>query len=169
MSSDDRFKDPDPLNLRPDDPLVRWRRDVAQQEEERRAAKREQRREEERISVTELRAEISEKLALIDQYRAEMRTEIADLRGELLRERELWLSATGQALGETGNRACDLFETAIKKLEREVFSELAKKFGECAGRIDSIAQIATSRAKQFRFAGEPDDDDVDLPNWRRTN
>src|SRR5262249_20540608 len=35
------MKDPDPLNLRPDDPLVRWARDANRQDEERRAAKRE--------------------------------------------------------------------------------------------------------------------------------
>jgi hypothetical protein len=35
------MKDPDPLNVRPDDPLVKWRREAIRGEEARRAAKRE--------------------------------------------------------------------------------------------------------------------------------
>ena len=79
------MKDPDPLNLRPDDPMVRWRRDANRAEEERRAAKRELRQREEHNTVAHLRAD--------------MEHEIAVLRVEMQRLHETALAAVGQALG----------------------------------------------------------------------
>jgi hypothetical protein len=63
------MKDPDPLNVRPDDPLVKWRREAIRGEEARRAAKRELRQQEEQTAVEQLRGEVQQKLA---NLRAEM-------------------------------------------------------------------------------------------------
>jgi len=149
------MKDPDPLNLRPDDPMTRWRRDANRAEEERRAAQRELRQSSEHDTVTHLRAD--------------MQHEIANLRSELVQQKELIFEAVGQALGQYGDKLCDHLEKAIQKLQNEVFSEIARKSGEAMGRIDALAPGARSYARSssdFKFSNECDDEKgiVDLPN-----
>jgi hypothetical protein len=145
-------RDPDPLNLRPDDPMVKWRRDAIRQEEERRAAKRELRRSEEHNTVAHLRAD--------------MEHEIANLRAEMNRQRELVLEAAGQALGDISNRICDRVEKTVDKIESELRILTERRFGEAMGRLDALAGAPTrsQSTKDFRFANERSDDVVDLPN-----
>src|SRR5215831_2294447 len=142
------MKDPDPLNLRPDDPLVKWARDANRADEERRAAKRELRRGSEHDTVAHLRAD--------------MQHEIANLRAEMQHQREFLLDAVGQALGEISNKMCDRFEASIDKLEGDV----RRKFGETMGRLDALSGASPRSTKDFRFANEREDEKgvVDLPN-----
>ena len=102
------MKDPDPLNLRPDDPMVKWRRDANRAEEERRAAQRELRQSREHDTVAHLRAD--------------MQHEIANLRTEMNRLHELQLAAVGQALGEISNKICERAEKAVDKIESDRIS-----------------------------------------------
>jgi len=141
------MKDPDPLNLRPDDPLVRWARDAQRQDEERARYKRELRRSSEHDTVAHLRAD--------------MQHEIANLRAEIQHQREFLLDAVGQALGELSNKMCDRFEASINKLEGDV----RRQFGEAMGRIDALAPDARSRPKEYKFANERDLGEViDMPS-----
>jgi len=151
-------KDPDPLNLRPDDPMVRWRRDAMQREEEaarqRRAEERERQRREEQTAV--------------DQLRAEMQQELANLRNEMHQLHEVQIEATGEAIGEFSNKTLDHAEKMIRKIQNLLFVTIERRFGELMGRIDAIAPDARSRSrstKDFKFSNERDDDNVaDLPN-----
>jgi hypothetical protein len=147
--------DPDPLNLRPDDPMVKWRREANAAEEERARCRRELREQEqherEQTSVAELRAE--------------MRQEIANLRVELSAQRELLLTASGQAMGDISNKFFD----RIDKIERELLGAIECRFGEAQGRLDgALANLGErTRPKDFRFSNEQRDDEkgvVDLPN-----
>jgi hypothetical protein len=145
------MKDPDPLNLRPDDVMVKWRRDAIRDEEARRAAKREQQQREEQNAVAQLRAEVQQ--------------EVANLRAEMQQLHEVHIEVTGTTLGEYGDKIYDHFQKAIRELHNDVFSEIAQKFGEAMGRLDALVSGAPSRSKGFKFANEPDDDNVaDLPN-----
>src|SRR5262249_36141268 len=123
----------------------RWFDEADAAEEERRAAKRELRRGEGGNTVAHLRAD--------------MQHEIANLRVEMQHQREFFLDAVGQALGEISNKMCDRFEASIDKLEGDV----RRKFGEAMGRLDALSG-ASPRSTNFRFANERDDDVVDLPN-----
>ena len=152
------MKDPDPLNLRPDDPMVRWRRDANRAEEERRAARRELRQSQEHDTVAHLRAD--------------MEHELRNLRVEMHQQRELVLEAAGQALGELSNKLLDRVEKTVDKIESELRILTERRFGEAMGRLDAIAPDARSRSKDFKFAGErdADSDPVDLPDpLRRVN
>jgi hypothetical protein len=146
------MKDPDPLNLRPDDPMVKWRRDANRQEEERRAATRERRQREEE--------------SVIEGLRIEMRQEIASLRAEMNQQRELVLEAAGQALGDISNKILDRVEGTVDKIESELRILTERRFGEAMGRLDAILpdRPRPRPTKDFRFANETDDGVVDLPN-----
>ena len=145
------MKDPDPLNLRPDDPMVRWRRDANRAEEERRAARRELRQSQEHDTVAHLRAD--------------MEHELRNLRVEMHQQRELVLEAAGQALGELSNKLLDRVEKMVDKIESELRIH-ERRFGEAMGRLDALAGAPTrsQSTKDFRFANERSDDVVDLPN-----
>jgi DNA anti-recombination protein RmuC len=107
----------------------------------------------------------SEEQTAIDQLRAELRQEIANLRAEMQQVHDIAIEATGEALGEYGNKICDHLEKMFKELQRDVSGEVARKFGEAMGRIDALTSGAPSRSrptKDFRFANEADA--VDLPN-----
>jgi hypothetical protein len=57
-------RDPDPLNVRPNDPLVRWQRDAVKREQERAAAQAQLQRKEQ-TAIETLRAEMHEELARV--------------------------------------------------------------------------------------------------------
>ena len=94
------------------------------------------------------------------QLRAELQQEIANLRAEMLQLHEVQIEATGTTLGEYGGKIYDHFQKAIRELQSEVFSEIARKFGEAMGRLDAVALDARSRSKRYEFANERDDGDV---------
>ena len=100
-----------------------------------------------------------------------MQQEIANLRAEMLQLHEVQIEATGTALGEYGDKIYDHFQKAIRELHNDVFSEIARKFGEAMGRLDALVPGTPSRprpTKDFKFSHERDDDDVsDLPNPAR--
>jgi hypothetical protein len=59
----------------------------------------------------------------------------------------------------------------LKELQRDVSSEVARKFGEVMGRVDALASGAPSRprpTKKFRFANETDAADLPNPLVRKT-
>jgi hypothetical protein len=108
-----------------------------------------------------------ERDAAIDQLRAELRQEVANLRGEMEAQKQLLLDATGEALGQLSNKTCDLAERQINDLQRELTTTIARHYGELAGRIDAL--LATSpdarpRSKDFKFSNERDDGIVDMPS-----
>jgi hypothetical protein len=146
-------KDPDPLNLRPDDPMVKWVREANRAEEERDRYRRELERREQRHAESDAVAAL--------------RVEVADLRAEMAAQKQLLLDATGQALGEISNKTCDLTERQIDKLQRELTTTIARHYGELAGRIDAV--LATSpdarlRPKAFKFSNETSERDGDILN-----
>jgi hypothetical protein len=108
-----------------------------------------------------------ERDAAIDQLRAELRQEVANLRSEMEAQKQLLLDATGQALGELSNKTCDLAERQINDLQRELTTTIARHYGELAGRIDAVLATlpdARPRSKDFKFSNERDDGIVDMPS-----
>ena len=108
-----------------------------------------------------------ERDAAIDQLRAELRQEVANLRAEMETQKQFLMDVTGQALGELSNKTCDLAERQINDLQRELTTTIARHYGELAGRIDAL--LATSpdarpRSKDFKFSNERDDGIVDMPS-----
>ena len=152
-------KDPDPLNLRPDDPMVKWRREANRAEEERDRYRRElEKRERQHVEQDAVAA-----------LRAEMRQEVANLREEMIAQKQLLLDATGQALGEISSKTLDLAEKTIRDIQRELTTMIARQAGEAMGRIDALASSGDrSRSKDFKFSNEVgnerDDAEIDLPN-----
>src|SRR5262249_43145914 len=147
---------PDSLNE-----LDRWRADNAQREEElarqRRAEKHERQQ--------------SEQQCVVDQLRAEMRRELANIRSELYQQRELTYEVVGTAIGEFADKILDKAEKFTREIQNLMFTEIARRCGELTARIDTLALGAPSRSrptKDFRFSHERSDDDVsDLPNPSR--
>jgi hypothetical protein len=131
------------------------KRDIAEIEEmnEARArAKRQRQRNEQRATQSEI---------------DELRAEIAAVQADVAARHEVIIDAAGEALGQTQNKILDHVDNAIKKVERELFTLVERRFGELMGRFDSIVSEARSRSsKDFKFAGERDDDDapLELPN-----
>jgi hypothetical protein len=113
------------------------------------------------------RRQHTERDAAIDQLRAELRQEVANLRSEMEAQKQLLLDATGQALGEISNKTCDLAERQINDLQRELTTTIARHYGELAGRIDAVLATlpdARPRSKDFKFSNERDDGVVDMPS-----
>jgi DNA anti-recombination protein RmuC len=112
----------------------------------------------------------SEEQTAVDQLRAELRQEIANLRAEMEQVHHIASEATGEALGEYGNKICDHLEKMLKELQRDVSSEVARKFGEAMGRIDALtgAPSRSQPAKEFRFASESDGVEPPSPVVRKT-
>jgi hypothetical protein len=133
--------------------LDRWRLRGAREEQARAKQKQAEAREQHEDAVEVLRAELQQ--------------EVAALRGEMDRLHEVVLEATGQALGEVSDKACDWAEKLVRELKNEMTTSVARIHGEVMGRIDNLLpEPRTSRAKSdFKFAAERDDGDViDLPN-----
>ena len=132
--------------------LDRWRLRRARDEEERVARRRAEERE--------------QRADAVDVLRAELRQEVAALRGEMDRLHEVVLEAVGQALGEVSNKTCDWAEKLIRDLQREMTTSVARVHGEMMGRIDTLAPGSRPReSKDFKFAAERDDAEItDLPN-----
>jgi hypothetical protein len=150
------MKDPDPLNLRPDDVMVKWRRDAIRDEEARHAAKREQQQREEQNAVAQLRAELHR--------------EIGTLRDEVYRLHDTALEATGTTIGEFSNKVADFAEKFTRDVQNELFTEIARRFGELTARVEALTGGVSSRAKDFRFVNEDDKVDVvELPKVRKVN
>jgi hypothetical protein len=135
--------------------LDRWRLRHARDEEERAA----------RGWAEERGKQQHETRTMAEQLRAEM----ADIRAEMDRLHEMMLEAVGTAIGEVSNKTLDCAEKAIRDLQREFITELARTRGELTGRIDHLMPEPRARAKsEFKFAAERDDSDIvnDLPDPR---
>jgi hypothetical protein len=149
MSAEDSWRGrrnlmgPDSLNN-----LDRWRADNARREEER--AKERERRQ-------------CEELNAVAQLRAETQREIANLRNEVHQMHEVAIEATGQALGEYGDKIIDHAAKMIEEIKHMLSGAIERRCGELMGRLDALAPGAPSRSKSFKFANEPDDV-IDLPN-----
>jgi hypothetical protein len=132
--------------------MEQYRREAAEQEEQvakaRRQREREERRERDKNSAVEL-------------LRAEMHVALADLRDKY----EIQGEAVGQAMGEMIDQTLERVEQLIKKTQSEMFVLIEQRFGHLLGRIDAIAGgEPRARSQPFKFANEPRDDIVDLPN-----
>jgi hypothetical protein len=108
-----------------------------------------------------------ERDAAIDQLRAELRQEVANLRSEMEAQKQLLFDATGEALGMLCDKTLNLAETTIRDIQREMSTTIARHYGELAGRIDAL--LATSpdarpRSKDFKFSNERDDGVVEMPS-----
>jgi chromosome segregation ATPase len=124
---------------------LRDRRELEKRDAEWARARRQRQREEQRAQYSEIDA---------------LRAEIDALRQECDQRYDVQMAAIGRVLGEVTNDAHD----AIKKMQNELFTLVERRFGELMGRLDGILP-ESSRGKEFRFAGERDDNSpVDLPN-----
>jgi hypothetical protein len=142
----------DPLGIRPDDPLERYRDAAEKQEREfaaaRRARARETRREQESATVEQLRTEMQLELRAIRQQAA------------------VQAEAVGEALGAHGDKIVDHVEKLVKQTQSDLFIAIERRFGELMGRIDALLPDTRPRpqpAKEFRFANE-EGGAIDLPN-----
>jgi hypothetical protein len=144
----------DPLGLRPDDPLERYRESAEKQEREFSAARRARAREERR----------EQESATVEQLRTEMQLELRAIRQQAAAQ----IEAVGEALGVHGDKIVDHVEKLVKQIQSDLFIAIERRFGEIMGRIDAIMPDARPRpqpAKEFRFANEFDDGGaIDLPN-----
>jgi hypothetical protein len=116
-------------------------------------ARRQRQREEQRAQQSE-----------VDKLRSELQQEVANLRNELSAQHECQIAATGQALGEMLEKVVAHGEEMVRKVERELFALVERRFGKLMGRLDGILP-ESSRAKDFKFASERDNDGpLELPN-----
>jgi hypothetical protein len=116
---------------------------------------------------TEERARQRQQDDEVDALRIEMRRELTNLREELERQYEIMMGATGEALGEYGNKIADHTEKLVRGIQNELQVAVERRFGELMGRLDAILPDTRSRAEKtpFKFATEDDGDVVnDLPN-----
>jgi hypothetical protein len=147
----------DPLGLRPNDPLERWRDDAERQEREFAQARRERERKERQKEQT-----------AVDRLWVEMRRELASIRSELDRRFDVQVEAVGEAIGEYSDKVVDHVEKTIRQVESQLWVAIERRFGELMGRLDAILPDARPRSqptKDFKFSNERDDDHVvDLPN-----
>ena len=158
------MKDPDPLNLRSDDPLTKWRCDAEHKEALSRAQHAEDERERRRREKRQVQ-DVSETL------RAELAQEIADVRTEAKTRSEVTTEVVAEKLEELGSRVIDIAERLVKDSERELYRLVEKRFAELQAKLEVVMPEPRSReAKDFRFASERADEAgaevVDLPDWR---
>jgi hypothetical protein len=132
--------------------LTRWREKVEQQEEDFAKARRERELEEQR--------ERDENA--VEVLRREMQAELSAIQTRL----DAIGDATGEALAEYSDKTFEHVENVIRKTQSEMFVLVERRFGELMGRIDAFLseRPRPQPAKDFRFANEPRDDVVDLPN-----
>jgi hypothetical protein len=151
------MNNPDPLNVRPHDPLTKWKREAEEQaeitERTRRVEEAERRRREEQQAQQQ---------DTVAELRTELTKEVADLRDELKVSRETIIDVTGEAMEKLANKIFDDVDQKILAVETKLFDYAAQRFGELMGRIDAILP---ERRSFKRFANESIADD-ELPNWR---
>jgi hypothetical protein len=134
--------------------MEQYRGEAAEQEEAFAKARRQRERDEQRIR---------NKNGEVAQLRAEMQVMMADLRDKY----EIQGEAVGQAMGEMADQLIERFEKALKKVENDCLIALERRFGELMGRLDVLAggeTRARSQPRDFKFANEPRDEIIDLPN-----
>jgi hypothetical protein len=103
-----------------------------------------------------------EKQSVVEQLRAE----IAALRSEMYQLHEVMIEATGEAVGQYGDKLLDRSEEFVKNMQREFLMLTEKQFAELKARLDMLpkAQARTSN-KDFKFASESTDVDIiDMPS-----
>jgi uncharacterized protein YicC (UPF0701 family) len=128
---------------------MRERREFAERDAEWAHARRQRQREERRAQRD-----------AVDELRTELRAEIAAVQDDVVARYETLIKANGEALGHVQADVLSDMREAIKKIERELFTLVERRFGELMGRLDAIAPGQRGRDKSFRFANEPED----LPN-----
>jgi hypothetical protein len=153
------MKNPDPLNVRPHDPLTKWQREAAEQEEVaervRRVEESERRRREERQAQD-----------TVEAVRTELTKEVADLRDELKISRECIIDATCEALQKLADKIFDSVDQKIKDSEDKLYSLVDRQFARLEGRLDGALDAARTGRSFKGFANEAVEPD-DIPNWRR--
>jgi F0F1-type ATP synthase membrane subunit b/b' len=149
------MNNPDPLNVRPHDPLTKWKREAQEQDEVaervRRVEEAERRRREERQAQD-----------TVEAVRTELTKEVADLRDELKISRECIIDVTCEAVEKLANKIFDEVDQKIKNSEDRLYSLVDRQFGRLEDRI--AGALGERRFK--RFANETIADD-ELPNWRK--
>jgi len=136
------------LRLSDPDGLRRWREEVEQREQELARPKRVRQREERSASIEDLRAELQQ--------------EVASLRNALSAQHECQIAATGEALGDWGDKIVAHAEKLVGEVQRELFGLVERRFGELMGRLDGF--LPERPRRDFKFASERDDGPLDLPN-----
>ena len=138
----------DPLGLRPDDPLERWRADAERREQAfaPRRREREQQRAAEAVatSAAQLRQEVERRLAALEAAHA-------DLRAALV----VAMRATADGINGLADQRMDL--------SREQRNELRELKIEVARLGSMLAEVREQRVKGFQFAREREDEVTDLP------
>jgi hypothetical protein len=153
------MKDPDPLNVRGNDPLTKWQRQAAEDaevaERVRRVEESERRRREERQAQD-----------TVEAVRTELTNEVAGLRDELKVSRECIIDVTCEAVEKLANKVFDEVDRKIKDTETKLYSLVESKFARLEGRLDGALDAARSGRSFKGFANETVDE-ADIPNWRR--
>jgi DNA repair exonuclease SbcCD ATPase subunit len=146
--------------------LQRWREDAERREREFKQARRGERREQQEINsvreVALLRAEVES-----------LRSELAQVRGEIDHRHDVAIEACGQALGEIRMQVNDQMQTAVRDIHNQLLGLIERRHAEVMGRIDAITPDRLRANKTgFRFANERNEDCdtvVHLPNPLRRN
>src|SRR5262245_26845218 len=143
--------------------LERWREDAERREREfEQKRRREQRKQQEINSVREV--------ALL---RADLRNELAQVRGEIHQQHDVVIEACGQALGEIREQIIDQMQTAVRDINNQLLSLIERRHAEVMGRIDAITPDRLRANKTgFHFANEREEDRdtvVHLPYPLRRN
>jgi hypothetical protein len=108
-----------------------------------------------------------DKQTTVDQLRAEM----AALRTEMYKLHEVMIEATGEAVGQHGDKLLDHAEKFVKDvqrdMEREFFTLTEKQFARLEARLDMLPKAQARTSKDFKFASENESANaevIDLPN-----
>jgi hypothetical protein len=154
VESEPAMNNPDPLNVRPHDPLTKWKREAEEQaevaERTRRVEEAERRRREER-QQTQQHDEVA-------ALRAELQAEIENLRTRL----DVFIEVLTEKMVEAGDRILDRTDEKVRETKSELFSLVEQRFGRLEGQI--AGALGERRFK--RFANETVEPD-ELPNWRK--
>jgi vacuolar-type H+-ATPase subunit H len=149
----------DPFDLRPDDPMVRYRREAAEREE---AAARERRAEEHERREREQQHAQRQQNDAVEALREEMRQGLEEMRMRA----EVGLEVTSDEMVKCADKIYADFDKLILETKDALFAYADRKFAELQGRIDGILDASSTRRFR-RFANEAVEPDDDLlPNWR---
>jgi hypothetical protein len=144
----------DPLGLRPNDPLERYREDAERREREFARARRQREREERRAAeaaaaneAVQLRAKLEGRIAALEVAHKELRADLLEV-----------ARATREAVEQLADQRMDL--------SREQREEIRELKVEVAKLGSTLTELREQRAKdQFQFAREKDAGEIeDLPN-----